>query len=637
MIPTLLFLGVSAWLGVMGAGRLTGLRGGWERLAVGLTLGLLIQLWLPFVTAKFLGAGILHGPALALGICVLALPISLRSGKARGAIFTASAIRDSFRSRIGRRGFLETAFFFAMLGLGLGWLFYTHSLRPVAAGLTSAGVSWEDQSGHAMYASSFLHSQNLEALENPHFSGSPLAYPFLCNFLAASLARLGATLSQAFWLSGWYAGMAFLIAAWVALRDWTGSERRASVAILLVLASGGFGFADFFAGISAGTPWGQMLLQHDYANAWELKLHYHNVLTAVVLPMRSFLFGMPLAMTALFLLWRSLERGAAGSARELVVAGILTGLMPLTNAHTLIVTAWCGAGLALFFLRFNDGKNWGRLVLCFGVPMLVLAWPQLLWMRHQLAAANSFVRFVPGWLTEGKTGFEWAVYWLHNAGLWLPAGVVGLFFASARLRKMTAPFLALLVLGNVVAFQPLVYDNFKLFVFANVAIAALAVDLMGRLWRRSRFFLGVIVPVIALLTASGVLSIWRELKLEWVIVDWNGVKFAELVREHSAPRAVFLTGSELTHPVAVLTGRPQVLGYHGWVTNLGIPFGDRIAEVKEIYEGGPAAEKLLEKYHVGFVVIGPPERREFTQLNEAFIAAHAKRRWESGGYTLFEF
>ena len=637
MIPVLLFLATTTVLGVLWSSRLAALRGWGERLAVGMTIGLVIQLWLPFFAAKILGGGIAFGPAIALFASAQAALLFTRSMRVRGEIPNWAALWQSLLARFRTGNFLENGFFFCALGAFIGWLYYTHSLRPTAAGLTSAGVSWEDQSGHAMYASSFLHSDNLETMEYPHFAGWPLAYPFLCNLLAATLARLGVTLSEAFWLSGWYAGMTFLLVAWVVIRDWVGTARRASFAVVLLLCTGGFGFVDFARGILGGTPWTQMLMQHDYANAWEFKLHYHNVLTAILLPMRSFLFGMPLALAALFLLWRSLELGAASARRELFLAGVLTGLTPLTNAHALIITGWCGLGLALLYLRYDDWRNWGRVALHYALPMLVLAVPQLLWTQHQLAVTNPFFRLAPGWMAEAKTLGEWLAYWLHNGGAWLPLGLVGWAAAPPRLKKLTAPFLALLVLGNLVAFQPLVYDNVKLFVFADVAIAALAVYFFGRLWQRSRKFILVILPLTALLTVSGVLSIWRELKLEWVIVDSEGVRFAELVRENSPPRAVFLTGSELTHPVPVLTGRPQVLGYQGWVTNLGVPLGERAGDVREMFEGGPTAASLFEKYHVRFVVIGPPERREFPKLDEPFIASHALKRWVSGPYALYEF
>jgi uncharacterized membrane protein len=87
----------------------------------------------------------------------------------------------------------------------------------------------------------------------------------------------------------------------------------------------------------------------------------------------------------------------------------------------------------------------------------------------------------------------------------------------------------------------------------------------------------------------------------------------------------------------VLTGRPQVLGYAGWVGNLGLDAGARAGDVRDMFEGAANAAELFKKYDVSFVVIGPAERKEFPRLDEAAIAARAKQHWTSGPYALYGF
>jgi hypothetical protein len=631
MILGFLFFGATTLLGWAAAARLMTARTVLERLAFAGTGALVLQQWLPFALAKLLGLGIERGPALALLFSVAASAFVIWRSKARGSGESLSSIQVAWRDRDRR----WTSIFLVGVAAALGYLYWTHSLRPTAEGLSSAGISWEDQSGHAMYASSFLYSQNLDALENPHFAGSPLAYPFLSNLLAASLAKLGMSLSQAFWFSAWYAGVVVVLLIWVIARDWLGSRRAAVCATVFYLLAGGFGFTDFLAYVLSGTPWQEALMKHDYANGWEFKLHYHNPLVAVLLPMRSFCFGMPLALGALLLLWRSLEHSPEPPRFDLLIAGILVGLMPLVNAHTCIITAWCGLGLFFLSSKLDHAFVVRRLVLFFGLPVLLLALPQLLWTRQQMSGTHSFVHPAFGWMADKESFGAWWLYWVQNGGMRIPLGLLGWFVATARVKLLTLPFLGLLFLGNAVAFQPFLYDNVKLFVFADLAIAALTVALFRRILAMGRWSRWLLPPLCLLITASGVLSVWREWKLQAVIVDWEGVKFAELVRQNSAPRALFLTSGELTHPVPVLTGRPLLLGYQGWLTNLGVPVGTRAEDVKEMFAAGPRAEQLLADYRIEYVVIGPAERREFSNLDETFFAQRASQTWTSGPFTLY--
>ena len=515
-----------------------------------------------------------------------------------------------------------------------GYLFYTHSLAATDEGLISAGISWEDQSGHAMYASSFVHSANLEHLENPHFSGSPLAYPFLCNLLAAVLEQLGSTVGQAFFISGWYAAVCCLLVVFSIARDLLQSGRAASVALILYLFGSGFGFIHFLGKVAGGTAPVEALMLHDYANAWEFGLNYHNVLIAMIVPMRSFSFGLPIAFCAVLLFWRALEAGEKGGVREFATAGVFTGLMPLVNAHTCIVVAWCV--LVHLFLTPNPlgVRHLFRIGCVFGLPVVCLALPQLLWTRSQLEMTRPFVQPAFGWMADTESVGTWLSYWLDNGGIRIPLGLLAWWAAGPRLRLYAAPLLGLLLLGNLVAFQPYLYDNVKLFGVADLAIAILITAFFARLLSYSRHWLLFVLPVGFLVVISGLLSTGREVRLRSVVVSWEGVRFAELVRGQSPPRAVFLTSSELTHPVSVLTGRPLVLGYVGWLMNLGIPHEERSAEVKHIFEGGPRADEYLRKYGIEYVVIGPAERREFAGLNEDYIRSRSSQNWVVGSFVL---
>ena len=108
------------------------------------------------------------------------------------------------------------------------------------------------------------------------------------------------------------------------------------------------------------------------------------------------------------------------------------------------------------------------------------------------------------------------------------------------------------------------------------------------------------------LVAAGALSLGQALRnpaYDWFTSEqWQ---LAAEVRQMTPPHAVFLTGSEVTDPVADLAGRPVVMSYRGWLWSYGIDYRTREADVARIYAGDPQALSLLHRYNAQYVVISP--------------------------------
>src|SRR5882724_9772501 len=103
MRNALFFFGATTVVGLLWAGRLSTLRGWGERIGVGLTIGLVIQLWLPFLTSKIFGGGIAYGPAVALVLAAGAALLGIRSQWAHGEISGWNALASAFLARCRTR------------------------------------------------------------------------------------------------------------------------------------------------------------------------------------------------------------------------------------------------------------------------------------------------------------------------------------------------------------------------------------------------------------------------------------------------------------------------------------------------------------------------------------------------------
>ncbi len=568
-----------------------------EALRVGSALGLAFFLWLPYLFSR--GLGISLGARLGLAVLILLAaaviffrPIKLRWPKA--SLWPGACL--------------------ALMAAALGALLYLHSLRERAGGLWSAGVSCEDMGVHATLANAFLRSH--ERLLRPTFSifpDWPLGYPFLSDFSASALMAVGVPIGLSFFIPGVFALSALFLNLHGFARRWL-SPWHCVLAVFLFLFGGNLGIIYLLRG-------GDWL--GEYSNNWDLSLHYGNMATTVLLPMRTSLFGAPIAVAFLALLCR---RGRPALTSKLA-AGLLLGSLPLINAHSFLISVLCGA---VYILRapLAMSRRWWPAILLGAV----LALPQLYWIRHQLSASDTpFIRPANGFLFD--TSLSWPVYWLLNGGLFVPLGVAAWFLAGRGLRRGTLPLVLILPLALTVSFQPNPFDNIKILLFFHFGAALLIADLFRRGASAGRRALAV--GAVLVCTATGVHSWIREAHVPCEMAGPASREFADFVVKRTDERSRILTAQHYTHPVPFLAGRTIILGFHNWLSHHGIPFKRRAADVAAIYSGGPKARELIAEYGITDVVVGPDERREFSGLNERFLAGVSRRKEVFGEYALY--
>lgn len=585
----------------------------WEtNAALASAVGLALFLWVPYLLAR--PFGLAAGAHAAVALLALLAAAGVRrlvvARRARGRRHAPAAARWPL-------------LVVALLTVVVGGFLYNASLRVRDGNLGSAGGGCEDMGMHATLAHAFFrsHEQILHPTY-PIFHGWPLGYPFLADFAASTGMALGAAPGFAFFASAALALVAFMATAWSVARRWL-PPPSAALAMVLLLLGGNAGFVYFLRDLPAAGLAGTWL--QDYVANFNLSLHYGNVATTVLVPMRTSLFGAPMAFAIVALLCR---RGAPTHVDRLTL-GVLLGSLPLVNGHAFLAASLY-VGVHLLFAPLRRLRRWWPAF----VIAVVLAAPQLLWIRQQTgASATPFIRFANGFLFD--TPLSWPVYWLLNGGLFVPLGIVAWAVARRSLQVATLPLLVLLPLVLAVSFQPNPYDNLKLLLFFQLGCALVIADLCRRGVRAPRAGPVAAATAVILCTASGVLAWVREANIPCIMATEEDRAFGELVLRETDAESVVLTGQHYTHPVPFLAGRTVVVGFHNWLGQHGIPFADRAADVAAIYAGAASAPALLEKYAVTHVVVGPIERREFQTLDEAAIARLALAQWTSGPYTLY--
>ncbi len=560
--------------------------------------------------------------------------------------------REPFSSRPRDAGLLFVLVIFAPI---YAHLFSVRMLLAGDGGIYSGGSTQYDLPWHLAISTSFLYGGNFPPAYTP-FPPAPLLYPFLPDFQTALLVALGMTLRHALILTGVALSLVLTGIFYTFARRIIGYTQRASeartqmsaaLATILFLLNGGFGFVYFFRDWRASGRgfvefWSRMSL--NYANLPAEQISWTNIIADTLLPQRTSLYGLPLALIifSLFAIaWREWtsdktklqskvitkseagsvsnneEDGAlkietrgvtirrAASVRVLLFAGALAGLLPLFHTHTYLAVGL----VSVFLFALRPRRAW----LAFWTPAVLLALPHFASLAgHVAAGAPGFIHFQLGWRSHSASNPP--LYWLKNIGLPLLLVVPAWASLPSAWRRFYLAFVTLFIVSLLVIFTPNDYDNIKLMFYWHAVSCVLVAAWLVRVARIRRirllsFGFRLLAACLALISiATGVLTLQHESAERALVFNDAEIAAARFVREHTAPRALFLTAPIVQQPILSLAGRAVLRGDTAWLWSHGYDYAQREADVKRIYAGGDDAIDLLRYYAIDFVYLGRAER-----------------------------
>ncbi len=633
------------------------------RLCAGAALGLSALGLVSFVVASFIG---LSGIAILFSTVICCSPLALLTDRVvlnrlrhdldRVSIFTRQLTRPD-PSAIGY--FL----FYAATALIL-WKVFSRAVIEDSTGLSTGLLNnFGDLPFHLSVITSFAFGNNFPP-EDPTYAGVRFTYPFISDFVSAVFVRCGADLRESMFIENYILGLAFvgLIHRWalVMLRD----KLAAIITPLIVLLNGGMGWTLLFskAGTNEGGLFGVLMdLPPSFTVIPETTWRWGNAISALLIPQRGFLMGLPLATIAFTQWWiandktkpvedrdtkkkaRAVDRRKsiwheqpdsrfALNTRRMIAAGVAAGLLPLVHAHSFVVVMAMAGCLALIQRRWRE---W----FAFFAVASAIAIPQLLWSTiHSAVNAGSFFAWEVGWDHGQENPI---VFWLKNTGFFIPLIFAAIlnrsegFLVPKRHLLFYLPFTLCFLIPNVLKMAPWIWDNIKVLYYWWLASAPLVALLLARLWRQSAIRKVIAALLFVCVTLAGALDVagiaMRSIKYQ--VFDAAGLKFAELVKSQTAPRALIVHAPVHNTPV-FLTGRRSLMGYPGHIWTHGLEFVKREGEIKRIYLGSPDAELLIRNFGIQYAVVGPQEG-QVTPVNEMFFTRFEKVG-EVGGYKLFK-
>jgi hypothetical protein len=626
-----------------------------------------------FATAGFLLACLfgLSAATVVTALIITLLPVALWTKKDYQRRLKANL--NKARGKLDGANFRKILKFAYYAGIFiLLWLFFERAMIETKEGIFTGGSqNLGDLPFHLGAIFSFTEGSNFPP-ENPSFAGAKFTYPFLADFVTACFVKIGAGVREAMLVQNVFLGFSLVVLLEKFTRQLTNSKTAGKIAPLLLLFSGGLGFVWFFKDYWQGAQSLTEIL-------WKLpgdytigeKFRWGNSLVVLFLTQRSLLFGMPLTLIVLTKIWEIFsseslagEKGEKKtSQREKAIehsdenlsslpdfpfspfiTGLLAGTLVLIHVHSLVVLFVVCA--FLFFFRIDKWRAW----IAFAAGTAIIAVPELLWsLTGSASNLSKFIEPFFGWDSKDQ---NFVVFWAKNIGLFAPALVAGIILIyliqkpkedsaaenetitktkdrkpktqsqppnAEKLLLFYLPFAFLFLVSNTFKLAPWEWDNIKVLIYWFVGSLPFAAFALAWAWEKKAVFKFIAAVCFVILTLSGALDVWRTIsgQINYSVFSKDAVKIAELIKQKTAPNALFLNAPTYNSAV-VLTGRRSLMRYNGHLSSYGIDYTPRESEVKRIYEGSALADRLLRKNNIEYVIISPEETGNVTVREEYF-------------------
>jgi hypothetical protein len=607
-----------------------------ERLAFGTVIGAMAV-----ASATFLLSMLVRDVTIATVIIGLAFAVAVGGGAAiagrerLGADLADAVARWRMSPRAPGHPWPLAAVVLLCSAWTLHFLSQAYVFKP--DGLYAGYVNiWGDWAAHLSFTGSFAYGRNFPP-QFPIDPGNHLGYPFMIDFLAANLVPLGASLTSALVLSSGLLGLAFPAVLYLTAQRFAGGRAAAAIAVFVFLLSGGLGFVFLIGDVRAG-GWNALLhLPREYTLDRSINFQWLNPVLAYLVPQRSTLFGFSLALIVLVLVWVAVRERLGW--RAFLFAGVVAGAMPAFHVHAYGTVV----ALSMFWAVFTIRREW----LAFFIPAIAIGVPVIVWMLppvNNLACGTEWsIRgycIQLGWLAAND---NWLWFWIKNTSLLIPlliAAHIAYSWFPTGFGKWFVPMWLWFLVPNVFVLQPWDWDNTKFFIFWALLGSVMVGGVLAGLFKRGPATAVLATVLLVVLGLSGALDLARAAdptKSSYLFTDTKGVQVAEWVRQNTSPYAVFAVADEHNNPIPTLGGRRILVGYPGWLWTYGLgDFEQKGADQRLILQGAQSTPDLIDKYGIGYMLIGPQELADPRNANVAYWSQHATLVYTNEEYSVYK-
>lgn len=598
---------------------------------LGSVFGTLEFQWMPIIFAFFMDFTVkAHICALVIQVLVFILVI-LKTNREQGFI-------NTYKKPIEWKRFLwenpASIIIFASFVI-FAYCLNTHTILLNSDGSLHTGqATYGDMNMHIGFITS-IAKQHTFPPEYSIYPGIKLAYPFLSDSISSSLYLLGASLRVAYIIPMLVAVMQVFCGFYSFIKFWFKKGSVAFIAFILFFYDGGFGFIHFLNKVNFSKNFTEFYFTPtsigDYNYRWA------QIIANMLIPQRATLFGWAVLFPLLAFLYYAKENR---SIKSFLIAGIMAAGLPMIHTHSflalgIICVVW------LFWDMYKEKESYlllklaGIIWVVFLIPVILFAFPQLLFWTFGQASGDGFLRSHFNWSNANDNYF---IFYLKNIGItfliFFPAWV------SAKKKELqtASPMLLIFFIAELVVFQPNEYDNNKLLFVAFVFMCGIVSDFVIKLFEKNWNIIlkgALAVSLLFVGVFSSSMTIARECVSDYELYSKAQVDAAEYIEKNTAEKAVFLTGDNHNNAVAALTGRSIVCGADTFLYYHGINTAERKNEVANMYADPVGNKELYKKYNVSYIFVSDVETGEF-QINFEGLGQIAEKVYDAQNVVIYK-
>ena len=626
-----------------------------DRIWLGMSLGLLEEMWLPALFAfRFSFGNLAHLLALGAGVLLAACCRMLRDRR---------PVRewDGEETRQAVRMILMVV---PLTILG-GYLQYSHVMRVDQYGNWNVGQStYGDLPMHLSFITGLVGKRF--PADYPFYPGHRLSYPFLADSLSSTFCLMGCSLQAAVIIPGTFMMMLCYMGVMILGREMTTGKKTILLAAALFFFNGGLGFLYDFDQAAGYNGNGGLTVLDRLRNIMEgyyktptnqpepNNLRWSNVICDLMLPQRTLLGGWAVGIPCFYLLetcFRPGRRDECEHPRGTILLGIWAGALPLIHTHTFLALALSSAGVLGYDLihgdRAGDRSRMQILAqyLIYGSIAALLALPQLFEFTFsqtfQKGEGNpSFIVFQFNWVNNPSgSGMRDFYLWFYVKNIGIPVLMLLLaaFEKDPKQRRLFSGMILIVLAAELIRFQPNEYDNNKLLYLAWMIGCMIVSNWAARVWRMLKGLRGravIAAGAAGVIFLSPALTIARECVSSYQAFGAAAVEAGMFVKEKTEEDAVFLTGTQHLNPVDSIAGRTIVCGPDLWLYWHGFDTTERKNDLRMFFEDPANHDEVPEKYGADYIYVSSYERNDY-EVDERALRERYETVFENREATIY--
>ncbi len=669
------------------------------KLLLGSVFGSILLQWMPALTSFGMGFNrASHVAALfpAIIVTVIAVLLSKRGMGEKEEKVRRNLTGKEWLQEYGYFLIIVPVFLFFFVVLSS----HTIEYRPDGS-LHTGQATNGDMNMHLAFISS-IAEQGIFPPEYSLLPKTKLSYPFLCDTVSSSIYLWGSSLRFAYMLPMVFAILQVLTSVLVLAAEILKSRVKAAIAWIFFFLNGGFGIYYFVRGAFQDSTVFTRIFTEFYqtpTNFLDGNIRWTNIIVDMLLPQRATLFGWAVLLPALYVLYRAVSLKLRG---YFVITAIMAGSLPMIHTHSFLAMGMVCAMWLIYSMRTELNPQWRtkeskielwllfaffllmcsldvlrkvitiqenvyliiglagilavtvlciyfvvkgfqnaesrKMVLNWAVLLaivLLLALPQLFMWTFSQAQGEQFVRGYFNWANLNDT---YLGFYFKNLGIVYIISLVALIFTRSRHYFLVSPFFFIWFVGELIVFQPNVYDNNKILYIGYLFLCLLSADYLVEILSKFSYRVvqgSVLTVVLVLSSISAVLTMGREYVSDYPLYSSEGVAMCRYIEKHTEPTDVILTDTRHNNEVVSLTGRNIVCGSSSFLYFHGLDYKTQEEDVGIMYQN-PEDMTLFNQYDVKYIYMSDSERYNYGILSEDAFLEHFEVIHREGSVTLYK-